>query len=498
MTRTQVEPNVIPPPQALDAERSVLAAMLLGADTPALTARDFYRDSHGKLFTAIVALRERGEPADLVTVAHELERRGELEAVGGPFALSQILEYATTTANLATHARIVQETAVRRETGRAADRLADALRSGSAGTQEALERFDGEREKATAGLADQRTAAEALAGKALAGPEFMTLAHPPLHCVIGEGLLPAGEFGLLVGATGVGKTFLADQLAHAVAAGEPFLGLIPTQASRVLYLSLEVQSRWLQTRRGTRFPLSHPNLRTLCLDDIGRPINLLDPADEALLIGVLTTLYTQLVFIDPLQEAHDAEENNVTWHQLIRCLKRVSLATGCAVVGIHHEGYEDTRGKPKRDLDSARGGSRLPGGAKLFMRLKPDQGGYLLTVPKTSFARRQSSIFLRQTEDGWLEPADSPDQVKDKNVGRVLGVLKTAAGGSLSNREVVAAVGLSSATVRRHLATLFEGGKVGMVGSGSSTRWFIKPDESAHPLTPAQQDAWAGESNDEA
>lgn len=344
----------------------------------------------------------------------------------------------------------------------------------------------------------EEDATGALAAKALAGPEFMLRQHPPVRCLIGDGWLPAGEFGLTVGATGVGKTFLSDQLAHAVAGGELFLGQIPTTEAKVLYLSLEVQSRWLQARRGTRFPQSHHNLRTLCLDDIGRPINLLAPEDEALLIGILKRLATELCFIDPIQEAHDGEENNATWHQLVRCLKRVSLATGSAIMGVHHEGYEDTRGKPKRDLDAARGGSRLPGGAKLMMRLKPDRGGFSLVVPKVSFGRRKGSIFLRQTDDGWLEPAESPEQVSDNNANKVLEALALERGGSLSRKELVTATGLGPDTVNRHLSALRNAGRVDSTGEGRGTRWFCLPMQSpASPQSP-QTDICGDVSGDEA
>src|SRR5215510_1258976 len=84
------------PPQALDAERSVLAAMLLdegaiGRAIEMVDAGAFYRTAHAKLFEALVALYNARVPADMITVAEELKKRGDLEAVGGAQFLAQIM-----------------------------------------------------------------------------------------------------------------------------------------------------------------------------------------------------------------------------------------------------------------------------------------------------------------------------------------------------------------------------------------------------------------------
>src|SRR5262245_15544092 len=85
------------PPQAIPAERAVLAAMMLGNEgvgraIEAIGERPFYRTSHQKIFDAIVELYKRNEPADLITVAEELRKRGDLEAIGGPAYLAGVFE----------------------------------------------------------------------------------------------------------------------------------------------------------------------------------------------------------------------------------------------------------------------------------------------------------------------------------------------------------------------------------------------------------------------
>ena len=136
------------PPQALDAERAVLAAMLLeheavGRAVEQIDASAFYRVAHQKIFDGIVALyNARNERADLITLSEELRRRGELEAVGGMTGLTQILEYATTTANLDQHVRIIREKAVLRRLIRASGEIQQECFAGAEAAPDILDRAE--------------------------------------------------------------------------------------------------------------------------------------------------------------------------------------------------------------------------------------------------------------------------------------------------------------------------------------------------------------------
>ena len=108
------------PPHNLEAEESLLGAMLLSRDaiTAAVEARvdvsDFYKPSHGHIYDAIQSLYGQGEPADPVTVAEELRRADLLEFVGGRPALLQIQASTPASANAGHYARIVNELALLR------------------------------------------------------------------------------------------------------------------------------------------------------------------------------------------------------------------------------------------------------------------------------------------------------------------------------------------------------------------------------------------------
>jgi replicative DNA helicase len=107
------------PPQNLDAEESVLGAMMLspgaiGAVSEILDAGDFYRESHAKIYRAALGLYARGEPVDAITLVDELEERGELEDAGGRLRVHELAALVPATANAAHYARIVREMATLR------------------------------------------------------------------------------------------------------------------------------------------------------------------------------------------------------------------------------------------------------------------------------------------------------------------------------------------------------------------------------------------------
>jgi replicative DNA helicase len=117
------------PPQNLDAEESVLGAMMLspgaiGAVSEALDAGDFYRESHAKIYRAALALYARGEPVDAITLVDELEERGDLEDVGGRGRVHELAALVPATANAGHYARIVREMATLRGLIRAGGEVA--------------------------------------------------------------------------------------------------------------------------------------------------------------------------------------------------------------------------------------------------------------------------------------------------------------------------------------------------------------------------------------
>ena len=113
-----VRPNRIPP-HNLDAEQSVLGAMLESKEAIAnvleITEADhFYKPSHVEIYDSVMALYGRGEAVDAITVADELSRRGKLEAIGGKPYIHGLLEAYPTAASAGHYARIVEELSILR------------------------------------------------------------------------------------------------------------------------------------------------------------------------------------------------------------------------------------------------------------------------------------------------------------------------------------------------------------------------------------------------
>jgi replicative DNA helicase len=117
------------PPQNLEAEMSVLGGALLENEAinralEVLRPEDFYRESHRKIFSALITLSNRNEPADLVTLTTALKEEGAIEEVGGSSYLSTLVDYVPTAANIGYYCKLVKEKAIARELIKVATEIA--------------------------------------------------------------------------------------------------------------------------------------------------------------------------------------------------------------------------------------------------------------------------------------------------------------------------------------------------------------------------------------
>jgi replicative DNA helicase len=154
-----IEDAALVPPHNLEAEMSVMGAMLLdrdaiGAVCELLRPEDFYRQAHGTLFEVIQELDGRNVEPDLVSVSEALEREGKLDEVGGKPYLVELLEVLPSAANVRHYADIVRVHAVRRRLARAGDEIRREALQGSHDSAALLDRAEsvifeiGERETA--------------------------------------------------------------------------------------------------------------------------------------------------------------------------------------------------------------------------------------------------------------------------------------------------------------------------------------------------------------
>ena len=153
------EPQV--PPQNLDAEESVLGAMMLStgaiaavSEVLAADGREFYRESHAKVYRAALALYAKGEPVDAITLVDELDERGELEDAGGKVRVHELAALVPASANAGHYAQIVKESATLRGLIRVGGEIARLGWERPGETAELVDRaeqilFDLSQEKAT-------------------------------------------------------------------------------------------------------------------------------------------------------------------------------------------------------------------------------------------------------------------------------------------------------------------------------------------------------------
>ena len=137
------------PPQNIDAEKSLLGAVLIDEETLAdisehVTTIDFYEKQHAMIFGAMMRLYEKHKPVDLLTLTEELKRKDELEIVGGSAYLTELTNYVPTAAHAEAYAELVAQKAVRRRLIKASGEIAELGYDENTSTQELLEKAETE------------------------------------------------------------------------------------------------------------------------------------------------------------------------------------------------------------------------------------------------------------------------------------------------------------------------------------------------------------------
>ena len=107
-------------PQAPELEEAVLGALMIEKDAYSLVSEilrpeSFYEHKHQLIYAAITDLAINQKPVDILTVKEQLNKRGELDEVGGPFYLAQLSSKVASSAHIEYHARIIAQKALARE-----------------------------------------------------------------------------------------------------------------------------------------------------------------------------------------------------------------------------------------------------------------------------------------------------------------------------------------------------------------------------------------------
>ncbi len=137
------------PPQNVDAEMSLLGAILIDEETLAdisehVKPKDFYDKRHAVIYDAVMRLYEKNKPVDLLTLTDELKRKKELEEIGGSAYLTELTNYVPTAAHAESYAEIVAQKAVRRRLIKASGEISELGYDENTTTQELLQQAEAE------------------------------------------------------------------------------------------------------------------------------------------------------------------------------------------------------------------------------------------------------------------------------------------------------------------------------------------------------------------
>lgn len=137
------------PPQNLDAEKSLLGAVLIDEETLAdisehVTSKDFYDKRHATIYGAMIRLYERHRPVDLLTLSEELKKKDELDITGGSAYLTELTNYVPTAAHAEAYAEMVSLKAVRRRLIKASGEISELGYDEDTDVQELLQKAEQE------------------------------------------------------------------------------------------------------------------------------------------------------------------------------------------------------------------------------------------------------------------------------------------------------------------------------------------------------------------
>jgi len=452
---------------SIESEQHVCGAILLdGRRTIELSSGrikpEFFTDQrHRTIVAAAFDLEAEGKPIAIDSVYAHLQTTHRLGDITAAY-LSKLLSAVATPEMAGFHVAELRRLHVLRSLRNLHLGSADALTNGAArdpsrAISDVTESLDALQEE-LAGSSD-------LVARAVPGTSLATMPLTAQPSYWGQGLIPGAEISVLVGTAGTGKTWLAFQLAVALALGEPFLG-IETRAARVGIVELEnpmikVRERLDAVLEGREQDEQHRALDSLSIlarDTLGR--RRLKMADDWRAVARwIRAAKLDVVIVDSLQRTHGGDEMG----ELAGCVtayERVLDATSAAIVPLHHERKPAQENGKKREpsrsdhLAASRGLAMLTDGAKAVWRLVDGpQPGRTLYFAKVNNGPPLDPIFVVQGSTGTFSVSHLPESRKEQgeaNARRVREAIEEAGVHGITTEKIVELTGLVARTCQRH------------------------------------------------
>lgn len=364
------------PPHNIEAEESLLGAMMLKGDpidaalNARLTADHFYKPAHGHIFDAAVRLHQRGEAVDPVTVADELRRQALLESAGGQGALLELVVRTPSTSSAAKYARIVDEHAVLRRLVTVGTSITDLA-------YDLPTDVDGAVAQAAEIVASIAARPTALARQRVVDGASFALDRPPEEPAIwGKGdqlLWVEGESCVLCGPAGVGKSTIAQQVVKALVGlqGDVLGFPVAPAEGRVLYVAAD---RPAQIGRSLARMVGEED-RELLRERLvvwRGPLAVDLTADPSALLRLAREHDADTVVIDSLKDVCLDLVKDEVGSRLNRAFQ-TTLAGGVDLLALHHQRKGQQGGKPRK-IDDVYGSVWVTAGAGSVLLLWGEPG----------------------------------------------------------------------------------------------------------------------------
>ncbi len=340
-------------PHSLDAERAVLAAILLdnsaiGQAAEILAAEDFYAERHRLIYAEMLALFEDNSPIDAVTVADRLEHSGQLDRAGGRAYQSELIDGLPRMMNVAPHADIVKQNALLRRLVAAGRQTMNDAMAGSA-----IADIIAAAQVRMATIVDSTAGGVALVYSL---EDYLDLRLKPRTALLAP-VIREKDLIMVYGYRGVGKTFFGLSMGLAVATGTKFLTWDAPAPASVLLIDGEMPVETLQQRAAsllasidTDMDIGEIPFRILAADAQDRPLPPLDtPEGQRIVDAHLGD--TKLLILDNLSTLMGSgpENDAEAWEPAQRFLLSLRRR-GVAVAMFHHAGKAGTqRGTSRRE-----------------------------------------------------------------------------------------------------------------------------------------------------
>ncbi len=453
------------PPHNLEAEQSVLGAMLI---TPSIiqtviermSESDFYRDSHRLIYTAIAEL---GELVDPVTLSEKLRASGRLEKAGGGNYIHTLMSLCPVAANAPLYADAVKAAAIKR--GVAA--IGRELMQGDLSAGDAVAKLE---------LLPVTSLSNVTGNSSLPVIHLADVPEPgPMRYRV-EKIIPENFPTIIHAAGGIGKSFTALYLGLCVAAGRPVAGLEVIQG-RVLYIDFEL-SQEEQARR------VHQIVRGLRLEKAPSGLCYINPGIQDNVPTNIQKLVSKLRGFDfyifdslgaAMQGDMEAAKDVAPFFRTIRPL-------GTVLILDHQSKVQSGQQYKDKDPFGSVYKTNFSRSVWQLRQTKPDMGeGLLLTLThkKTNFGPLNDPIGLRATfgHEFKIVAADVPpesDNAADTASARIKSAIQDR---PATNKQLAEITGLADGTIRRAISELQKDGYIRECGKdGRASIWAVSSD----------------------